>query len=487
MSRFFYSVILLLAGSVVSLNAQISSFWRLTYGDTCIRWLERPEVMNLAPIQGDWSLAYSKTYTLNSGHRLIYYAYDVCDWKSPNEMTASYSTTLIDLLYCPWNRNTFDADGRHLQIVRYGSAFDDPLNGMIRTVESWSYNPDGQITAKDYSTRSYEYGFLTDAYEMTYTENGDLLQDTCLHSSDSVGPPITFDSVAYVYDDERKLTDRSNYSGIKGEPLTPKRRISYSYDLSGRVSEERWLTWMPETNSWFTEKLIDYQYENLDRLSQMITSTYDESGLATLNRLLYTYSDDGLETIQTGHLFQDTVWMDNYYLREVRNERGQPVVIEEFHRDSNGDLYVQVMGGNHGFSRIDTDLRGRCIFAYDENGLLKSFSNYSNVDQPDSLPNLRKEFYWEPRFSGKDDVKTISEIRIYPNPSTDQITILLPDFSESEISIEILDSTGKVQTGYAGLLSGTEIQLPVTNLAPGIYFARIVTDGKVNVVKLIKN
>lgn len=487
MSRLFYSVILLLAGSVVSLNAQISSFCRLTYGDTSLPWRERPELINPSPIQGEWSLDYSATYVLRSRGRLSAWDYAFCYWTSPFKMTVTYDMSLIDFVYNPWNKYTFDADGRHLQIERYGSAFGDPLKGMIWTVESWCYNPAGQITAKGYSTRSFEYGFLTDAYEMTYTEDGKLLRETCLHSSDSAGPPITFDSVAYVYDDERKLTDRSTYSGIKGEPLIPQQRVSYFYDLSGRLSEERYLTWMPETKSWFTEKLIGYQYGTRDRLSQKITTTYGESGSVTLTKLLYSYSDDGLETIQTGHLFQDTVWMENYFLREVKNETGQPVVIEEFHRNANGILYVNSQGLSYGYSRIDTDLRGRCIFTYDENGLLKSFSNYSNMDQPDSLPNMRRDFYWKPRFSGKDDVKTVTETRIYPNPCTDQITISLPDFAESNISIEILDSTGKVQTGYTGLPNVAEIQLPVTSLAPGIYFARIVADGIVNVVKLIKN
>jgi hypothetical protein len=100
---------------------------------------------------------------------------------------------------------------------------------------------------------------------------------------------------------------------------------------------------------------------------------------------------------------------------------------------------------------------------------------------------MRRDFYWKPRISGKDDVKTVGEIRIYPNPCTDQITIALPNLPGSNISIEFLDNTGKVQTKYTGLPSSSEILLPVSSLAPGIYFTRIVTDGKVNVVKLIKN
>jgi hypothetical protein len=326
-----------------------------------------------------------------------------------------------------------------------------------------------------------------DYYKLTYSDDGKLMWENSRHSCDKTLLPGNCDSVVYAYDYERRLADRSTYSGIKGEPLIPQQRVSYFYDSSGRLSEERSLTWMLETSTWRIEKVIGYHYDFRNRLSQKITTTYRESGSVTLTKLLYSYSNDGLETIQTGHLFQDTVWIENYYLREIMNDQGQPVEIEEFHRKTNGILYVNNQGRSYGYSRIDTDLRGRCIFTYDENGLLKSFSNYSNIDQTDSLPNMRRDFYWKPRSSGKDDVKTVTEIRIYPNPCTDQITIALPDFPGSNISIEILDSTGKVQTGYTGLPSRTEIQLPVTSLAPGIYFARIVTDGKVQVFKLIKN
>ncbi|MFH0762068.1 MAG: T9SS type A sorting domain-containing protein [Bacteroidota bacterium] len=479
MSRFFFSVILLLAGSCVSLNAQVQSFWRLTYGDTSMPWRERPELMNPSPIQGDWSLDHSTTYVLRSFGRLDAWDHEFCDWTSPFKMTVSYSTTLIDFVYVPRNEYTFDNEGRILQVKRW--------NNKWPYIENKLYNSCGQMVYHDllvYDSASLVCG---DYYELAYSDDGDLLWETSRLDCDKTILPGNYDSVAYVYDDERKLTDRSGYSGIKGEPLIPQQRVSYSYDSFGRLSEERSLTWMPETNSWFTEKLIDYQYGTRDRLSRKITTTYAESGSVTLTKLLYSYSDDGLETVQTGHLFQDNVWMENYYLREVMNESGQPVVIEEFHRDTNGNLYVKNQGRNHGFSRLDTDLRGRCTFTYDDNGLLKSFSNYSSMDQPDSLPNMRRDFYWKPRFSGKDDLITVTDIRIYPNPITDQITIALPNFPGSNISIEILDSTGKVQTGYTGLPSGTEIQLPVTSLAPGIYFARIVTDGKVQVFKLIKN
>ena len=90
--------------------------------------------------------------------------------------------------------------------------------------------------------------------------------------------------------------------------------------------------------------------------------------------------------------------------------------------------------------------------------------------------------------SGIDDTfLTDEEIKVYPVPAEDMVTIESEAFSGcSAIRVELLDYAGK--TVYQGTYSESSgsLKLPVFNLASGVYLARIFFDGKVAVVKVVR-
>jgi hypothetical protein len=90
--------------------------------------------------------------------------------------------------------------------------------------------------------------------------------------------------------------------------------------------------------------------------------------------------------------------------------------------------------------------------------------------------------------SGINDTPLTDEaIKVYPLPAEDIVTIESEAFTGcSDIRVELLDYAGKIVYQVTYSESSGSLQLPVVNLAPGIYLARIFFDDKVAVVKVAR-
>jgi len=79
----------------------------------------------------------------------------------------------------------------------------------------------------------------------------------------------------------------------------------------------------------------------------------------------------------------------------------------------------------------------------------------------------------------------LAELKVYPNPVLDELTVKLPFYMNKKIDIEIVNSLGKEMITKK-CFSGDEIKLNVSSLKRGIYFIRCVKDKKIIKTKFIK-
>lgn len=98
-------------------------------------------------------------------------------------------------------------------------------------------------------------------------------------------------------------------------------------------------------------------------------------------------------------------------------------------------------------------------YCIDENGVLLKNSNVLSTESSTELYT--------------------SQITIYPNPSSDFISISLPNNLEAK-SVRVFDNSGK------HLLTGTNNTIDISNLASGIYIVKIMLDHKVFTSRFIK-
>lgn len=97
-----------------------------------------------------------------------------------------------------------------------------------------------------------------------------------------------------------------------------------------------------------------------------------------------------------------------------------------------------------------------------------------------------KEIVTDP-CAGTGEAGTKDDLRIYPNPAGDEITITVSEV-ENQIEITIRDITGKVKLAatYApASLAGNIIKTDISRLVPGIYFLHLKSEQRSLIRKLI--
>jgi len=74
-----------------------------------------------------------------------------------------------------------------------------------------------------------------------------------------------------------------------------------------------------------------------------------------------------------------------------------------------------------------------------------------------------------------------SSLLVYPNPAEDMLTLR----SKKDATAEIYDLNGKIVHGNIEIFAGIGKEFNVKKLAPGVYFIKIISEGKTDFQKLV--
>ncbi len=77
------------------------------------------------------------------------------------------------------------------------------------------------------------------------------------------------------------------------------------------------------------------------------------------------------------------------------------------------------------------------------------------------------------------------DLKTYPNPATNEVTLTLPFYMNENINIDIMSSLGKVLISKNNI-SGDEIKIDISSLKKGVYFIRCKRNDKTINTKFIK-
>lgn len=78
-----------------------------------------------------------------------------------------------------------------------------------------------------------------------------------------------------------------------------------------------------------------------------------------------------------------------------------------------------------------------------------------------------------------------TNVKIYPNPAENQITIEISKLSSNSLSLEIIDELGR--TVKTTNITDNETTISIEDLRPGIYYCRVRGEGIYGVEKIIKH
>lgn len=80
------------------------------------------------------------------------------------------------------------------------------------------------------------------------------------------------------------------------------------------------------------------------------------------------------------------------------------------------------------------------------------------------------------------------EVALFPVPAEDFVNMVVPQEVQGDFQINILDNAGRILSAQNALASGgeTTIQLPVSHLAPGLYFLQVVSESGTGISRMVK-
>jgi len=88
---------------------------------------------------------------------------------------------------------------------------------------------------------------------------------------------------------------------------------------------------------------------------------------------------------------------------------------------------------------------------------------------------------------GVEELETISNVVVFPNPATDHLTVRLNSTKGGAMNVNLIDAVGKmVQANQVTVSTGTQnIELNLNGIAPGIYALQMVKDGKASSSRIV--
>lgn len=78
-----------------------------------------------------------------------------------------------------------------------------------------------------------------------------------------------------------------------------------------------------------------------------------------------------------------------------------------------------------------------------------------------------------------------SNIKVYPNPAENQITIEISKLSFNSLNLEIIDEIGRI--AKSSIINNNQTVISIEDLQPGIYYCRVSGDQTFGVEKFIKH
>lgn len=252
---------------------------------------------------------------------------------------------------------------------------------------------------------------------------------------------------------------------LQAQPIPTFRNV-HDYDVG---DEFHWYKKVGSYGSVYTKWIEKYEITGKSYASGNDTVYYVRSGTSTTvfdingpnstSTINDTISFDYLDTLVSAFYDIDTIISDPSKF----NGRNQFIGMNYYFKDSSDydtSWYNFVPG---------LGFENRISFLFPPNG---------TIYEQTLLYYKKGSEEWGNKFVGAgENEKEGSEIKIYPNPASNQIFIESQNLSNADI-VELIDVRGQVQALQFQNRQG-RLQLDVSDLAPGLYFIRLIIGNKV--------
>jgi hypothetical protein len=288
---------------------------------------------------------------------------------------------------------------------------------------------------------------------------------------------LTSKEIAFNYDNNLNLISKL-HQGNSNNSWHDSITYTCSYNLNNKITKQLALSLVFLNSDTFiydsSQLLICQQTEN----------TWFKPYAKNKQKIIYSYNKKKQLTTQLFQTIEDsscfTTGLDTFIYDLNKNliskmsQRNGNCYFKEFY---DYDLYNNLITTLfYEWNNNDWKYIGISNYVYDANNLIKSYT-HSVIDNGDS-----HTYYYHIVTGIKDPVFTNNGITIFPNPNSGNFTI------KSNVklnSVEIYNLTGELIYTNFNLKSLSSVDINLSNLQKGIYFARIQQAKQVMTEKII--
>jgi len=376
---------------------------------------------------------------------------------------------------------TYDGNGNPTELIYYEL---DGSDWIVYGKTEWSYDGNGNETKRiGYQWDGNEWiEWLK--FERAYDGNGNLIRVISHYWYEDISE-WRREKTEYTYDGSGNQIEAIRFDW-DGSDWVKYYKTEYTYDSSGNLTEEISYYW--DGNDWVDGSWkTKYTYDSSGNLTKIINYYWDGNNwLEGGWKVEYTYDGSGnrIEYIYYSWDWDSNDWIGEYKSEYTYDANGNETVYISYRwDDENNDWKASWKTEcTYDLSYSITDL----VYPYIEfefTGMITEAKDYywDGTDWiEDEWYNI---FYWSSREVGIVEMNNNPSLRVYPNPTTGQLTI---ENGESKIKdVALFDIMGKIQL-TTGDSQQEKIVLDISHLSAGIYFVKIFTATGEMVRKVVK-
>lgn len=245
------------------------------------------------------------------------------------------------------------------------------------------------------------------------------------------------------------------------------------YDAGTTMNWEQALAWMQEQNSTHRYGYSNWRLPTVKELESMVD--YTRSPATTSSAAIDPIFSCTPITNEAGQTDYACYWSSSTHYNHARMARFGCYV-----------AFGRAMGY---FNNVWQDVHGAGAQRSDPKQGDPSWYPHGNGPQGDAIRiNNEVRLVRESLPTGINKFTPADpRLRIYPNPATDQVTLLFHLERNSVVQTEWLNTTGEtvLTSDFGNLFSGDHTQIISINLPAGIYFVRLFVNGKVNLGRVL--
>lgn len=358
-----------------------------------------------------------------------------------------YSQNIKKITYESWSNNNWVNSSYVIKNYNKDDKITDDLSHLWDASSS---------TWKDFNSTNYEYN--------TNNTVDKIIVKTLLDYASNL--LVFFQRSSFTYNNENKIEVAIHERWINNS-WQNSLKVNSTFDSNGHLTSNFQQSW--DQNNWKNHQLDDYLYNSDGAITSITRKKWNDSAnnWENYSQSTYSYNSSNKISTETMNVWENEKWIEKILFTNSYDTDGFLTKRLREDWDDTLSIWVNLYQSN---------------YAKNQNGTVHQEISEIWNKQSNSWENLSRTTYEYENTLGIADL-TKSDIKIFPNPTTDFINIHLEESDNTKVSVIDILGSSIIKENFVG----NDFSLNVMNLNKNVYFIKIERGEKVLVKKFIKH